>query len=86
MWYGFGRAIIETLRTDSLMIGKIRVSCLLSVFLCLACAAAVYFLSRRVAVGAHDGEYGEQFAAQTENEEAEQNDNDVTDKWEEEDV
>lgn len=70
VWYGFGRAIIETLRTDSLMIGKIRVSCLLSVFLCLACAAAVYFLSRRVAVGAHDSEYGEQFTAQTEGENA----------------
>ncbi len=82
VWYGFGRAIIETLRTDSLLIGKIRVSCLLSVFLCLACAAAVYFLSRRVAVGAHDGEYGEQFAAQTESDnapEAETTEEDITD-------
>ena len=35
VWYGFGRAIIELLRTDSLMIGHIKVSCLLSFFICI---------------------------------------------------
>ena len=36
VWYGFGRGIIELLRTDSLMLGNIRVSCLLSFTICLA--------------------------------------------------
>ena len=36
IWYGFGRGIIELLRTDSLMLGNIRVSCLLSFTICLA--------------------------------------------------
>ena len=35
-WYGLGRAFIELLRTDSLMIGSIRVSSMLS-FLLFAC-------------------------------------------------
>lgn len=73
VWYGFGRAIIETLRTDSLMIGKIRVSCLLSVLLCLACATALRFLTRRAAASADDDEYGDQFAAQTEDENSAEN-------------
>ena len=40
VWYGFGRAIIELLRTDSLMIGNLKVSCLLSAVICIG--AAVY--------------------------------------------
>lgn len=36
IWYGFGRGIIELLRTDSLMLGNIRVSCLLSFTICTA--------------------------------------------------
>lgn len=35
IWYGAGRAMIEGLRTDSLMIGSFRVSQLLSVALCV---------------------------------------------------
>ena len=35
LWYGAGRTIIEGLRTDSLMLGPIRVSQLLSLALCL---------------------------------------------------
>lgn len=36
VWYGFGRGIIELLRTDSLMLGNIKVSSLLSFILCVA--------------------------------------------------
>lgn len=36
VWYGFGRAIIEGLRTDSLMWGPFRVSQMLSILLCVA--------------------------------------------------
>ena len=40
--YGFGRSIIESLRTDSLMIGNIRISMILSVVLCVFCLV-LYF-------------------------------------------
>ena len=43
VWYGFGRSIIELLRTDSLMIGNIKVSCLLSALICLASAAYMIY-------------------------------------------
>lgn len=46
VWYGFGRAIIESLRTDSLMIGPFKVSMLLSIALCVG-GAVVYFLVER---------------------------------------
>ena len=48
VWYGFGRAIIETLRTDSLMIGPIRVSCLLSILLCLASLTAIIVIKKKL--------------------------------------
>lgn len=36
IWYGAGRALIEGLRTDSLMLGPVRVSQILSVLVCIA--------------------------------------------------
>ncbi len=48
VWYGFGRAIIETLRTDSLMIGNIRVSCLLSILLCVASLITIVIIKKRM--------------------------------------
>ncbi len=36
VWYGFGRALIEITRTDSLMIGNAKVSLLLSAALCIS--------------------------------------------------
>lgn len=47
VWYGFGRTIIESLRTDSLMIGNIRVSMLLSAIVCVGCSAALIIINRR---------------------------------------
>ena len=41
VWYGFGRGFIELLRTDSLYIGPIRVSSLLSFTLCVAAAVVL---------------------------------------------
>lgn len=46
MWYGFGRFIIEGLRTDSLMLGSLRVSQWLSLVLVLAGLALLTY--RRV--------------------------------------
>lgn len=47
VWYGFGRAVIESFRTDSLMLGSLRVSQLLSVVICLAAAAVLIIKSKR---------------------------------------
>ncbi len=47
VWYGFGRGFIELLRTDSLMIGNIRVSSLLSFALCIAATTLLIFLLRK---------------------------------------
>ena len=71
-WYGAGRAVIELLRTDSLMLGKIRVSSLLSVILCLASIALIVYNRSKCKETAHDNEYGAMFEA--ENESAEEND------------
>ena len=46
LWYGAGRTIIEGLRTDSLMLGPIRVSQLLSLALCL-CGLAHFWRGKR---------------------------------------
>ncbi len=46
VWYGLGRAVIEGLRTDSLMWGGIRVSQVLSVLLCIG--AGIALLVRRL--------------------------------------
>ncbi len=50
VWYGFGRAFIELLRTDSLMLGNIRVSSLLSFLLCIASATMIVVFSRKSVV------------------------------------
>lgn len=52
VWYGFGRAIIETMRTDSLMIGPFKVSFLLSLLICIGAftVLAVLYKKRKTAV------------------------------------
>ena len=48
VWYGFGRAIIELLRTDSLYIGRLRVSSLLSFILCISATVAMALILKKV--------------------------------------
>ena len=48
MIYGIGRFFIESIRTDSLMIGSLRVSQLLSVVIVIAAAVLYYLNIRRV--------------------------------------
>ena len=71
VWYGFGRAIIELLRTDSLMLGPIKVSCLLSGLLCLGAATVLLVLSKRRKEQAADLDYQNMFTAE-ETEESEE--------------
>ena len=47
-WYGFGRAIIETLRTDSLMIGPFKVSLLLGILLCAASITLIVVIRKKL--------------------------------------
>lgn len=47
MWYGFERTFIELLRTDSLMLGSIRVSSLLSAILCVSCTVGLVILGNK---------------------------------------
>ncbi len=46
-WYGFGRGFIELLRTDSLMLGSIKVSSMLSFLLCFAAIALMIVIKNR---------------------------------------
>ena len=48
-WYGFGRGFIELLRTDSLMLGNIRVSCLLSFVAFVASTVAIFVIRKKIA-------------------------------------
>ena len=57
VWYGIGRAIIESFRTDSLMLGNLRVSQLLSIILCIACSTLLVTIRIRIKRTAHDSEY-----------------------------
>lgn len=65
-WYGFGRAIIEPLRTDSLMIGSFRVSCLLAILLCISSIIAIVVIRKKLKV--NDGEYKNLFEEDNEKE------------------
>lgn len=66
-WYGFGRGFIELLRTDSLMWGSIRVSCLLGF---VACAVSVVLIIVLRNKNKPEGEYVSVFS---ENEEEAEN-------------
>ena len=57
VWYGFGRAIIELLRTDSLMIGRLKVSCLLSVVISVTSLILLIVLYKRNSENENAGEY-----------------------------
>lgn len=50
-WYGLGRFWIEGLRTDSLMLGPVRVSQLLAGAGAIAAFAALLWMNRRVKTG-----------------------------------
>ena len=47
VWYGFERGFLELIRTDSLMLGQIKVSSLLSFAICITCAILLYVFTRK---------------------------------------
>lgn len=71
-WYGFGRAIIELLRTDSLMLGPVKVSCLLSCLLCVSALVVLAVSKRRIKDRVEDMSYADVFVRDTDNNEEKQ--------------
>ena len=61
VWYGFGRAIIETMRTDSLMLGNIKVSFLVSLLICIGSLVAVILINKKMKTAKTDTTYNEMF-------------------------
>ena len=66
-WYGFGRGFIEILRTDSLMWGEIKVSCLLGFAACITSVILILVFRNKYKP---EGEY---VAVFSENEEEKEN-------------
>ncbi len=60
VWYGYERAFLELVRTDSLMWGRIRISSLLSFIICIACAVLLFVIFKKQK-GENKGEYSSLF-------------------------
>lgn len=69
-WYGFGRGFIEILRTDSLMLGNIKISCLLAFVLCFVSVTLIAIIRKRIAP---PEEYISVFSENTEEENVQDN-------------
>ncbi len=61
VWYGFGRTIIETMRTDSLMIGNAKVSFLLSLFICIGALIILFVIYKKKRIAVTDTSYESMF-------------------------
>ena len=72
-WYGFGRGFIELIRTDSLMLGPIRVSSLLSFIICIAGLTAIILICKKQKLVNAKDAYVSQFVSNIEEEIIEEN-------------
>lgn len=61
VWYGFGRTIIESFRTDSLMFFDFRVSQVLSVLICVAGIVGLAVIGRKKKTAVTDTTYESMF-------------------------
>ncbi len=71
VWYGFGRTIIEGLRTDSLMIGSIRISQFISALAFVGCAVALIIINGKKKAASQNEIYKPMFSDIIENKENE---------------
>lgn len=71
VWYGFERGFLELLRTDSLMLGKIRISSLLSFVICIACAIIMILVIKKQKSAVLQTTYLSQFEENIEEENSE---------------
>lgn len=68
VWYGYERAFLELVRTDSLMWGRIRISSLLSFIICIACAVLLFVIFKKQK-SENKGEYSSVFKENQETQE-----------------
>lgn len=61
VWYGFGRMIIEGLRTDSLYLGPLRISQWLSGLLVIVCGAILIYMFKKLKTAKSDLNYTAMF-------------------------
>ncbi len=61
VWYGFGRGFNEMLRTDSLIVGSLRVSCILSFAICIAALITLVLMRTRYKTKVAEGNYEAMF-------------------------
>lgn len=61
-WYGLGRGFIELLRTDSLMLGGLRVSAMLSFIICISSVSLLIFINNKLKAKALNNTYNPLFA------------------------
>lgn len=61
IWYGFERGFVELLRTDSLMLGSIRVSSLLSFVICIGATVALVIIKKKLNEKKTNTEYTSMF-------------------------
>ncbi len=66
VWYGFMRGFLELIRTDSLMLGNIRVSSLLSFVICIAGVITMVLVLKKQKQTALQTEYTPMFVEETE--------------------
>ena len=84
VWYGFGRSIIETMRTDSLMIGPFKVSFLLSLLICIGALTTLILIHKKQKTVLSDNTYESVFMDEIEAEnKTDENDNEPTGETEE---
>ena len=61
VWYGFERGFVELLRTDSLMLGSIRVSSMLSFIICIGAVITLVVIRRKLKEKQSNTEYTSMF-------------------------
>lgn len=77
VWYGFMRGFVELLRTDSLMLGNIRVSSLLSFLICIFGLVLIIYQLRKQKVAVLNSEYHSLFESEEAPKEEEYNNDKV---------
>ncbi len=73
VWYGFERGFLELIRTDSLMLGNIRVSSLLSFIICISAAVALVIIMKNKKEKSCETGYESLFEEQENTEEIKEN-------------
>lgn len=71
VWYGFERGFVELLRTDSLMLGSLRVSSLLSFVICIGAVITLVLIKKNIITKKENTQYVSMFQEEI-NEESEE--------------